>query len=99
MTTDEAISHLKERLKETNLVINYTYTNENQEITKSITFTEEQKQIAKQIKELYSYKGITNIYSNDSFSPIFEVEIIKDTKKYIDTKIAEVQALILEGGV
>lgn len=42
-------------------------------------FTDEQKVVAKQIKEtLHTYKNVTHIYSNDEISPIFDIQYVKD---------------------
>ena len=64
-------------------------------ITANITelsFTDEQKAVAKQIKEtLHTYKNITHIYSADETSPIMNVEYAKD----LNTTISNIQALVL----
>ena len=54
-----------------------------------LDFTDEQKAVAKQIKEtLHTYKNVTHILSNDEVSPIFNVKYAKDTelatKLYVD---------------
>lgn len=44
-----------------------------------LDFTDEQKAVAKQIKEtLHTYKNVTHIYSNDEVSPIFNIKYAKD---------------------
>lgn len=44
-----------------------------------LDFTDEQKAIAKQIKEtLHTYKNVTHIYSNNETSPIFEIKYAID---------------------
>ena len=64
-------------------------------ITANITelsFTDEQKAVAKQIKEtLHTYKNITHIYSADETSPIMNVEYAKD----LNTTISNIQALVI----
>ena len=57
-----------------------------------LPFTEEQKAVAKQIKETaHSYKGTTHIFSTDEISPIFDVVYAKD----LNTTISNIQALVL----
>lgn len=59
---------------------------------KELDFTDEQKAVAKQIKEtLHTYKNITHIYSTDETSPIMNVEYAKD----LNTTISNIQALVL----
>ena len=64
-------------------------------ITANITelsFTDEQKAVAKQIKEtLHTYKNITHIYSDDETNPVLNVEYAKD----LNTTISNIQALVL----
>ena len=44
-----------------------------------LDFTDEQKAVAKQIKEtLHTYKNVTHIYSNDEVSPVFNIKYAKD---------------------
>lgn len=87
MTTNEAISHLKEKLNQNNLICYYQLTTQTE-----LDFTYEQKVVAKKIKEtLHTYKNITHIYSTDETSPIMNVEYAKD----INTTISNIQALIL----
>lgn len=57
------------------------------ETPSKLTFTDEQKTIAKQIKDVRTYKNVTNIYSIDEISPIFDVEYAKD----LNTVIANLQ--------
>lgn len=59
---------------------------------KELDFTDEQKAVAKKIKEtLHAYKNITHIYSTDETSPIMNVEYAKD----LNTTISNIQALII----
>lgn len=59
---------------------------------KELEFTDEQKAIAKKIKEtLHTYKNITHIYSTDETNPVLNVEYAKD----LNTTISNIQALIL----
>ena len=59
---------------------------------KELAFTDEQKAIAKKIKEtLHTYKNITHIYSTDETGPIMNVEYAKD----LNTTISNIQALVL----
>ena len=48
----------------------------NEEIT--VEYTSEQQEAYNQIKELYSYKGITHIFSTDETSPVFNAEYRQD---------------------
>ena len=48
-------------------------------------FTDEQKAVAKQIKEsLHTYKNVTHIYSDDEVSPILNAEYAKDLNTVIN---------------
>ena len=59
---------------------------------KELDFTDEQKVVAKKIKEtLHTYKNITHIYSTDKTSPVLNVEYAKD----LNTTISNIQALVL----
>ena len=50
-----------------------------------LDFTDEQKAVAKQIKEsLHTYKNVTHIYSDDEVSPIVNVEYAKDLNTVIN---------------
>lgn len=42
-----------------------------------------QQEVWNEIKELYSYKNVTHIYSTDEVSPVFEVTYIKETNEKI----------------
>lgn len=54
-----------------------------------LDFTDEQKAVAKQIKEtLHTYKNVTHIYSDDEVSPILNAEYAKD----LNTVINNIQA-------
>lgn len=54
-----------------------------------LDFTDEQKAVAKQIKEtLHTYKNVTHIYSDDEVSPVIDVEYAKD----LNTVINNIQA-------
>lgn len=48
-----------------------------------ITFTDEQKAIAKEIQKATSYEDTTHIYSTDEVGPIFDVEAVADIRKLI----------------
>lgn len=53
-----------------------------------LDFTDEQKAVAKQIKEtLHTYKNVTHIYSDDEVSPIVSIEYAKD----LNTVISNIQ--------
>ena len=84
MTTNEAISHFKEKLTQNNLICYYQLTTQTE-----LDFTNEQKAVAKQIKEtLHTYKNITNISAESAeVNPIINVKYLKDTEKYIEDKI------------
>lgn len=87
MTTNEAISHLKEKLTQNNLICYYQLTTQTE-----LDFTDEQKAVAKKIKDtLHTYKNITHIYSTDETSPVLNVEYAKD----LNTTISNIQALVL----
>lgn len=59
---------------------------------KELDFTDEQKVVAKKIKEtLHTYKNITHIYSTDETNPVLNVEYAKD----LNTTISNIQALVL----
>lgn len=63
-------------------------------ITANITelsFTEEQKAVAKKIKEtLHTYKNITHIYSTDETNPVLNVEYAKDLNTVINNMQAQI---------
>lgn len=48
-----------------------------------ISFTDEQKAVAKEIQKATSYEDTTHIYSTDEVSPVFDVEAVIDLKKLI----------------
>lgn len=56
-----------------------------------LPFTEEQKEIAKELSNARTYKNVTNIYTTDEVSPIIELDYAKD----LETLINNVQALAL----
>lgn len=59
---------------------------------RELDFTDEQKAIAKQIKQtLHTYKNITHIYSEDEISPKINIEYVKD----LNTVINNIQAQII----
>lgn len=66
--------------------------------TDKLPFTEEQKAVAKKIKEiLHTYKNITRIYSTDEISPIVNVEYAKDLNTQnnnLQNQIDEIKQLI-----
>ena len=63
-----------------------------------LDFTDEQKAVAKQIKEtLHTYKNITHIYSTDETGPIMNVEYAKDPNTQnnnLQNQIDEIKQLI-----
>ena len=63
-----------------------------------LDFTDEQKAVAKQIKEtLHTYKNVTHIYSDDEVSPIVNVEYAKDPNAQnnnLQNQIDEIKQLI-----
>lgn len=65
---------------------------------KELAFTDEQKAVAKQIKQtLHTYKNITHIYSTDETSPIMNVEYAKDLNTQnnnLQNQIDEIKQLI-----
>lgn len=65
---------------------------------KELAFTDEQKAVAKKIKEtLHTYKNITHIYSTDETSPIMNVEYAKDLNTQnnnLQNQIDEIKQLI-----
>lgn len=65
---------------------------------KELDFTDEQKAVAKKIKEtLHTYKNITHIYSTDETSPIMNVEYAKDLNTQnnnLQNQIDEIKQLI-----
>ena len=59
-------------------------------------YTEEQQKAYKQmVQTAKSYKNVTNIYSPDPVSPVFSINYRKDIDAYIDNKLANVNAQIL----
>ena len=67
-------------------------------IPTELSFTEEQKEVAKQIKEtLHTYKNVTHIYSTDETSPILNVEYAKDPNAQnsnLQNQIDEIKQLL-----
>ena len=65
---------------------------------KELDFTDEQKAVAKKIKEtLHTYKNVTHIYSDDETSPIMNVEYAKDLNTQnnnLQNQIDEIKQLI-----
>lgn len=65
---------------------------------KELAFTDEQKAIAKKIKEtLHTYKNITHIYSTDETNPVLNVEYAKDLNTQnnnLQNQIDEIKQLI-----
>lgn len=63
-----------------------------------LDFTDEQKAVAKQIKEtLHTYKNVTHIYCNDETSPIFEIEYAIDPNTQnnkLQNQIDEIKQLL-----
>lgn len=59
-------------------------------------YTEEQQKAYNEIVQTAkSYKNVTNIYSPDPVSPVFSINYRKDIDAYIDNKLANVNAQIL----
>lgn len=58
---------------------------------KRLPFTEEQKEIEKELNNARTYKNVTNIYTTDEVSPAIELNYAKD----LETLINNVQALAL----
>ena len=65
---------------------------------KELDFTDEQKVVAKKIKEtLHTYKNITHIYSTDKTKPVLNVEYAKDLNTQnnnLQNQIDEIKQLI-----
>ena len=65
---------------------------------KELDFTDEQKVVAKKIKEtLHTYKNITHIYSTDETNPVLDVEYAKDLNTQnnnLQNQIDEIKQLI-----
>ena len=65
---------------------------------KELDFTDEQKAVAKKIKEtLHTYKNITHIYSTDETGPILNVEYAKDPNAQnnnLQNQIDEIKQLL-----
>lgn len=65
---------------------------------KELAFTDEQKVVAKKIKEtLHTYKNITHIYSTDETSPKIDIEYAKDLNTQnnnLQNQIDEIKQLI-----
>ena len=63
-----------------------------------LDFTDEQKAVAKQIKQtLHTYKNVTHIYSDDEVSPIFNIKYAKDPNVKNDSlqkQIDEIKQLL-----
>lgn len=58
---------------------------------KELDFTDEQKAVAKKIKEtLHTYKNITHIYSTDETNPVLNVEYAKDLNTVINNMQAQI---------
>ncbi len=74
MTIDEAIAHFKTILANSKLIAYYKL-----KTPIELDFTDEQKVVAKQIKEtLHTYKNVTHIYSSNETNPIFNIEYAID---------------------
>lgn len=56
---------------------------------------EQQKAYNEIVQTAKSYKNVTNIYSPDPVSPVFSINYRKDIDAYIDNKLANVNAQIL----
>lgn len=56
---------------------------------------EQQKAYEQIVQTAKSYKNVTNIYSPDPVSPVFSINYRKDIDAYIDNKLANVNAQIL----
>lgn len=65
MTTNEAISHLKEKLTQNNLICYYQLTTPTE-----LDFTNEQKTVARQLKRSNFYKGTTNIILDNDLAKV-----------------------------
>ena len=65
MTTNEAISHLKEKLTQNNLICYYQLTTSTE-----LDFTNEQKTVAKQLKRSNFYKGTTNVILDNDLAKV-----------------------------
>ena len=93
MTTDEAITHFKTILANSKLIAYYKLAT-----PVELDFTDEQKAVAKQIKEtLHTYKNVTHIYCNDETSPIFEIEYAIDPSTQnnkLQNQIDEIKQLL-----
>lgn len=87
-TIEDVNNFLKSQYKnETPVIVYYKL-----ETPTELEFTDEQKAVAKKIKEtLHTYKNITHIYSTDETSPVLNVEYAKD----LNTTISNIQALVL----
>lgn len=63
-----------------------------------LPFTDAQKAVAEEIKQLHSYKGGTHVYSpTDDVEAILNVKYTVDQKAYIQAEINKMQAMILAG--
>ena len=93
-TVDEFKAVLKSKYDAGTPVIIYYKT----AISTELDFTDEQKAIAKKIKEtLHTYKNITHIYSTDETSPNLNVEYAKDPNTQnnnLQNQIDEIKQLI-----
>ncbi len=65
--------NVNEYIRKNNITVEYDSKEE-----RIIPYTEAQRKVFNQLKELHTYKGTTHIYSTDEVSPNFEVEYSKD---------------------
>ncbi len=78
------VSYLKEWLskqKENNTPLKIEYELAEEQI---IPYTEAQRKVFNQLKELHTYKGTTHIFSEDEVSPVFEIEYSKDLETILE---------------
>ncbi len=68
---ESTVAAFKKYLSTNNITIYYKTAAETK-----ITFTDEQKAVAKEIQKATSYEDTTHIYSTDEVSPIFDVEAV-----------------------
>lgn len=90
MTVEEAKTRFQEIIDEnTSLIFYYSMTT-----TEDLDLTEEQKQVLNELQNLELFKGVNNIYTEQDLS-LLQLDYTADTKMYIDSKIANTNAQLL----
>lgn len=94
MTVDEIITKWKEMLVGKNLEVAYYMKVNSQSHTETLQFTEEQKTIARQIKDLIMYENYTNVSINHALNPVTTLNYSKSNKQAIENLQKQVDEII-----